>query len=256
VLHHSQFTYRDRADKEKVLLQNLKEKKLRPFILVATQVIEISLDISCDVMYTELAPADALGQRGGRLNRKGRKWHSDELEYEMKVFITEELLDKNQKEKPYIPHLLEKTKATIDNGPCSYLKLKQLCDQVYADYELRTPTNLRTVFRKCSLFGYSPYEINFGDEEKGREFQLRNEDEQKLDVIPWDCYKGDKKKLDMEYQVPIPLFRYKRYEKLQLFTKEYKDSKKWYWVAKIPYSKEKGFDFDILFSAQSVNGIS
>ena len=245
VLHHSQFTYRDRADKEKALLQNLKEKKSRPFILVATQVIEISLDISCDIMYTELAPADALGQRGGRLNRKGRKWLSDGLEYEMKVFITEELFDKNPKEKPYVPCLLEKTKATIDNGPYSYLKLKQLCDHVYADYELRTPTNLRTVFRKCSLFGFSSYEINFGDEEKGREFQLRNEDEQKLDVIPWDCYKSDKKKLDVEYQVPIPLFRYKQYERSQLFTKEHKDSKKWYWVAKMPYSKERGFDFNI-----------
>ena len=247
VLHNSQFTYRDRADKEKNLLKNLKEKKTRPFILVATQVIEISLDISCDIMYTELAPADALGQRGGRLNRKGQNWSSGGLEYEMKVFITEELFDENPEEKPYVPSLLEKTRDTIEHErPYSYLKLKHLCDSVYADYELTTPTNLRAVFCRCSLFGFAPYDINFGDEEKGREFQLRNDDEQKIDVIPWDCYKGDNKGLDVEYQVPIPLFRFRQYEKAQLITREFKGGKKWYWVARIPYSKETGFDFSAL----------
>lgn len=245
VLLNSQFTYSDRADKEKNLLKDLKEKKSRPFILVATQIIEISLDISCDIMYTELAPADALGQRGGRLNRKGQNWSSRSLEYKMRVFITEELFDENPKEKPYIPSLLEKTRATIEHErPYSYLKLKQLCDHVYADYELTTPTNLRAVFRRCSLFGFSPYDINFGDEEKGREFQLRNDDEQKIDVIPWDCYKDDKKSLDVKNLVPIPLFRFRQYEKAQLITKEFKSGKKWYWVARIPYSKERGFDFN------------
>lgn len=244
VLLNSQFTYRDRADKEKNLLDNLNKRKSRPFILVATQVIEISLDISCDIMYTELAPADALGQRGGRLNRKGQNWASGNLEYKMKVFITEELFDENPKEKPYFPSLLEKTRDTIEHKqPCSYLKLKQLCDSVYADYELTTPTKLRAVFYRCSLFGFSPYDINFGDEEQDREFQLRDDDEQKIDVIPWNCYNGSKDKLDVENLVPIPLFRFKHYEKMQLITKEFKSGKKWYWVARIPYSKERGFDF-------------
>jgi CRISPR-associated endonuclease/helicase Cas3 len=247
VLHNSQFTYKDRADKEKTLLQSLKDKKTRPFILVATQVIEISLDISCDIMYTELAPVDALGQRGGRLNRKGQIWQKGSLEYVMRVFITEELLDETPREKPYNPIILNNTKNAIDHElPYSYLKLKQLCDSVYADYKLTTPTNLIAVFRQCSLFGSSPYDINFGDEEKGREFQLRNDDEEKVDVIPWDCYRNETKRLDMEYQVAIPLFRFKQYKRNQLITKEYKNAKKWYWVAKIPYSKETGFDFGSL----------
>jgi len=40
-------------------------------ILVATQVVEVSLDISYDVLFTEVAPLDALVQRMGRVNRKG-----------------------------------------------------------------------------------------------------------------------------------------------------------------------------------------
>jgi len=247
ILHHSQFTYQDRAEKERNLLQSLKEKKTHPFILVATQVIEISLDISCEIMYTELAPGDALGQRGGRLNRRGRTWISDGFEHRMRVFIPEELVEEKPRDSPYPLPLLKKTSEAIQDSAYSYLKLKHLCDYVYSNYELKTPTNLRKLFRECSLFGHSPYEINFGDEETSRLFELREENEQKLDVIPWEYYKGDESKLNVENQVQIPLWWYKqdekRYGEPKRFIKCFKVGKKRpYWVTTIPYSKERGFD--------------
>ena len=39
-------------------------------IVVSTQIVEVSLDISFDLMITECAPLDALVQRFGRINRK------------------------------------------------------------------------------------------------------------------------------------------------------------------------------------------
>ena len=63
---HSRFCYVHRREKERRLIELL-QSDFRPLILVATQVIEVSLDISCDRMFTELAPIDALGQRAGRL---------------------------------------------------------------------------------------------------------------------------------------------------------------------------------------------
>ena len=64
-LLHSRFILRDREDIE----SNLNDRNL----LVGTQVIEVSLDIDYDVMYTEPAPIDALLQRFGRINRRGNK---------------------------------------------------------------------------------------------------------------------------------------------------------------------------------------
>ena len=65
LLLHGRFIIRDRELIEK----NLEHADL----LVGTQVIEVSLDIDFDVLFTEPAPIDALIQRFGRINRKGEK---------------------------------------------------------------------------------------------------------------------------------------------------------------------------------------
>lgn len=252
ILHHSQFTYKDREEKERNIIQSVKEEKLRPFILIATQVIEISLDISCDVMYTELAPGDALGQRGGRLNRGAQTWISNGSEHTMKIFMPEELDDDEPKKRPYDPNLLKKTIEIIEDGTYSYHKLKSICDKVYADYELSTPTNLRNVFKECCLFGPSPYDINFGDEEKGKLVQLRIEEVPHFDVIPWEYYADDESNLIPENQAKVPIWWYKQDEKehgeafcFERVTKKLGRKGKHYWVTRIPYTKEKGFDFKL-----------
>jgi CRISPR-associated endonuclease/helicase Cas3 len=68
VLLHGGFNGEDRAAKESELqADNL------PQLLVGTQAIEVSLDIDYDVIFSELAPLDALLQRFGRVNRAGKK---------------------------------------------------------------------------------------------------------------------------------------------------------------------------------------
>jgi CRISPR-associated endonuclease/helicase Cas3 len=74
LLLHSRFTYGDREAKERSLLERMSEYDF----VVATQVVEVSLDVSFSTILTEPAPLDALIQRFGRVNRQG--WREGKIE--------------------------------------------------------------------------------------------------------------------------------------------------------------------------------
>lgn len=65
ILIHSHFRPTERKQK----LESLKNEK--DAIVISTQVVEAGIDISANILYTELAPYPSLIQRFGRLNRKG-----------------------------------------------------------------------------------------------------------------------------------------------------------------------------------------
>jgi len=70
---HSRFCVGDRSDKELATMRQFgkesSQEERRGKILIATQVVEQSLDIDFDVMVTDIAPIDSLIQRVGRLWR-------------------------------------------------------------------------------------------------------------------------------------------------------------------------------------------
>jgi len=92
-LFHSRFNLRDRRSKEAILAA----KKL-PCVLVATQVVEVSLDISFDVGFFEAAPIDALAQRMGRVNRQGRALSPARIVIAGKSISKHRLYDTNRTE--------------------------------------------------------------------------------------------------------------------------------------------------------------
>jgi CRISPR-associated endonuclease/helicase Cas3 len=73
-LLHSRFTFEDRKSKESELLkkfENPKDPSERDGkIFVSTQIVEASLDLDADVLFTEICPLDALVQRMGRVLRR------------------------------------------------------------------------------------------------------------------------------------------------------------------------------------------
>lgn len=80
MLIHSRFKRGDRVDLETKLKSEFNGDGsiefgdgLTPCLVVSTQVVEVSLDISFDRMITQCAPLDGMIQRFGRVNRKRTK---------------------------------------------------------------------------------------------------------------------------------------------------------------------------------------
>ncbi len=69
ILIHSRFIYKDRREKEEILENSLQNKGI---LIISTQVAEVSLDVSFDYLFTEVAPLPSLIQRFGRVNRYGK----------------------------------------------------------------------------------------------------------------------------------------------------------------------------------------
>jgi len=77
-LFHARYPVEERLERERAVLERFGKEGRRPAkaILVATQVVEQSLDLDFDVMFTDLAPLDLVLQRAGRLHRHPRERHA------------------------------------------------------------------------------------------------------------------------------------------------------------------------------------
>ncbi|MCK9282004.1 MAG: CRISPR-associated helicase Cas3' [Melioribacteraceae bacterium] len=119
ILLHSRFILRDREKIEKAINTKL------PNLLVATQVIEVSLDIDFDTIFTEPAPIDALLQRFGRVNRKG-----------LKGIVPVRIFNIGSENDKYIYEtaLLNKTLEALKNvSLLSESEVDKLVNEVYSD---------------------------------------------------------------------------------------------------------------------------
>lgn len=118
---HSRFNKKNRRMKEQVLLSEQKPK-----VVIATQVVEVSLDIDYDLMFTEPAPIDALSQRLGRVNRKGAR------EKAADVYILKQQLSKHSL---YNKDRVEKTIKLLEDisNPIGEKDLVDVTNLIYAD---------------------------------------------------------------------------------------------------------------------------
>ena len=96
ILHllHSNFIREDRENKEKEILDFGKTEFDGEGIWISTSLVEASLDIDFDYLFTELQDLNSLFQRFGRCNRKGKKSID-----EANCFIYLKIEDKYLKEK-------------------------------------------------------------------------------------------------------------------------------------------------------------
>mgnify|MGYP000947015383 CR=1 FL=1 len=149
-LLHSRFNARDRLKKEKKLMELLDARlsKNISIAVVATQVIEVSLDLDFDTIITEPAPMEALIQRFGRVNRRGKKGTVPVrvvTESEGAYFIYNEQLLNNTID------ILRKANGTV----LDELKLMEFLDEIYngelEEFYLNEVNRARDEFRITCL---------------------------------------------------------------------------------------------------------
>jgi len=92
-LLHSGFHKKGRIDIEQRITN--KDLTKRPKLLIATQAVEVSLDIDYDIAFIENAPIDALIQRFGRVNRAGKKGIAPIFLFEEIIGSTKFFYDEN-----------------------------------------------------------------------------------------------------------------------------------------------------------------
>ena len=130
ICYHSKFILKDRMEKEKHIDDSL--------LLIATQVVEVSLDIDFDVMFTECAPPDAIAQRAGRVNRRRTKL--DSYVFIHKASKTSKLIydsDSNG--------LLERSFQAFENSSeeITESNLIEIVENVYSDIEIESMDNFK-----------------------------------------------------------------------------------------------------------------
>lgn len=144
LLLHARFLPEDRQKIEQHIIDHFKKDGPGHAILVATQVIEVGLDISCDTMHTELAPANSIFQRAGRCARYAKQKGT--------VYVYD--LPLNEHGKPaYGPYLNEESLlvehtgqelAAYNDASIGLAEEKAIVDVVHTDADLNL---LHTVSR-------------------------------------------------------------------------------------------------------------
>lgn len=177
LLLHGRFNARDRLAIEKKInsLTGSRSQTPETVILVATQVVEVSLDIDLDVIFTEPAPLEALIQRFGRINRRMLQKIAD-------VFIfTQPANGQNI----YLDELVEKALGILKNNNNQPIQEEKVSDWINFIYDSQIGETWKQKFFQVYdnfLNGILPflygYNTNIGKE---KEFYMAFDS---LEVLP------------------------------------------------------------------------
>lgn len=142
MLIHSRFKREKRSQLESDL-KNIYNEAKDACLVVSTQVVEVSLDISFDLMITECAPIDALIQRFGRINRKRSK---DTIGKYKPIYVITPSEEKSDA-LPYDLEILARTYQALPNGKLiKERSAQQMIDSVYTDNKF-VDIDLLSVFK-------------------------------------------------------------------------------------------------------------
>ncbi len=221
--YHAEFIGRDRNDKEEQIRKAFQSNE--PCLLVATQIAELSLDISAERMHSEIAPLDDIAQRGGRLNRNGVTPANPDTgqPYEMIVHALEwdnssdvlpyvNLKDHLARTPPGTPHLLQRSWTILPVGATyRFDSVRDWVNTLYDQHEPLTHPHFQAAVQEDIVFGSKPQD-RFGDkgDEGDGQVLLRAKEYETFDVVPRD-FEGkltDEAQSNRDYLLSINQFKY------------------------------------------------
>ena len=199
ICYHSGFISKHRNEKEgiiRALFKSPEDRKTaeietlecrgfyntQPCVLVSTQVSELSLDISTDVMYSEIAPIDAIVQRGGRLHRKGESPQQNGYVHRMYIAKPYE----NEKAcLPYDKEILQRSWEVFGQH-YTFQNACEWVNNVYPKSPLLMHAELARAIDTDLVFGKKPQD-NYGEDiEEAGHVVIRKQNYQTYDVVPYE----------------------------------------------------------------------
>lgn len=188
-LHHSQFIAPDRIKKEERLREKLgppsqDNKRPHTLIVVGTQVLEQSLDIDFDVLFTDICPMDLLIQRMGRLHRHSGRTRPAALQ-QARCFVMGVSND-NQYEKGsksiYGEYLLTNTNLLLPAAITLPDDISELVQQAYSSEGLEALSECPEEYRKAQ----ERFEEGIADKrKKASDFQIAGPTEGADTLVGW-----------------------------------------------------------------------
>ncbi|UCH93762.1 MAG: CRISPR-associated helicase Cas3' [Candidatus Aminicenantes bacterium] len=228
ICYHSKFINKDKREKEICIFE--KEKTAGGYILIATQVVEVSLDIDFDILFTENAPIDALIQRAGRVNRSGKKKNTRVIVYphrevsKMYIYPTADILESTFK-----------VLKSRDHQRITLKELSELVDLVYSSIDIAAHPDFLDAVDKYREIQEILYYIF---DNRGEDKAYTREGLDNVDIIPMK-FKDELVKANPQtkalYEVSVRRWQYERMKKV-------KDVDGFVYL-EVGYSFEKGVDF-------------
>lgn len=202
---HSEFTMKDRMEKEKQLKEDNDYK-----IVISTQVMEVSLDISFNIMFSECAPIDSLVQRAGRCNRRGEYKDSEFI-----VFDYSKVSERNVYRR--YSNILKRSKEVVQENQryLSEYEITDMVNKVYNEFDMYDD-NYEEAKKLYSRIENEEiiFDINY-DEDK---IKTRIFESTKISIIPYDFKEVVESLFENKeyakislYEVPVSIGRFKKY---------------------------------------------
>ncbi|WP_029067260.1 CRISPR-associated helicase/endonuclease Cas3 [Lachnobacterium bovis] len=189
---HSKFIKKDRTKLEKEIGQDGKTEVSKNVIWVATQIVEASLDIDFDYLYTELSDLNGLFQRLGRCNRKGRK-NTNDTNCFVFTEIFENIINRSG-DKGFIDGTLYDLSKKAINGWDGSISEKQKVDLINTFFTMDKlkKSNYMKIYRSSEMNLYDMDVNELSSEEKAKKFRNIIS----YTIIPTDVYNSQKDYID------------------------------------------------------------